>query len=179
MRIARVSLSLLLVLENVSAHLQRMWDAIVGICFRVMKEPRRLQEALHERETRLQRLVTNSFDAIVVMNDERRLLVANPPALALFGVSEKNIDKFTIDAFLPYSRVPDFERHGPPFVRGRELQGECEIRRLDGSLRVAEFSFQTNFVPSRHLARFREFTHRRRTQVIQRQPVASAPDVWS
>ena len=123
-----------------------------------VKKHQELHEAVRERENRLVGLLTSSFDAIVLTNDEHRILAANPPALALFGISQKNIGKFTIDAFLPIERIRDFERSGPPFLRGKERGGECQIRRLDGRQRVAEFSFQANFVPGRHLVKFHDVT---------------------
>ncbi len=118
-----------------------------------------LREAVLMRRNRLQTLLTDSSDAIVVMNEDRRLLAANPLAVSLFGVSEKNISKFSIDAFLPVSQISNFKSRGVPFLRGKELRGKCVIRRLDGRLRVAEFSFQPNFVPGLHLSRFRDITY--------------------
>jgi len=145
-------------LGNMELHFRHARDALLEFPLMVMRERRMLREAILKRRNRLQTLLTDSSDAIVVMNDDRCLLAANPLAVALFGVSEKNISKFSIDAFLPVSQISNFKRRGVPFLRGKELRGKCEIRRLDGCLRVAEFSFQPNFVPGRHLSRFRDIT---------------------
>jgi PAS domain S-box-containing protein len=152
--------SLFAVLENVSVKLQRARNALANVKQRAIKEHRRWQEVLLERKGRVGRLLADSLEAVVVTNDKRRLLAANPPALALFGVSPKNLEGFAIDAFLPASELLEFERNGPLFLRGRERRGECEIRRLDGSRRLVEFTFQANFVPRRHLSRFRDVTDR-------------------
>jgi PAS domain-containing protein len=121
-----------------------------------MKEHHRLQEAFREKETYLAKLLSDSQEPVVVMNDSRRLLAANQAALSLFGISDKHRRDFTLDAFLPWGQIPWFERSGPPFLRGRERCGECQIRRLDGSVRIAEIMFHANFVPGRHLSKFHE-----------------------
>ena len=158
MRTIRVLSSLFVALENMELHFRHARDVLLELPLLVMREPRLLREAILKRRSRLQKLLAGSSDAIVVMNDERCLLAANPPAIALFGVSQKNISKFSIDAFLPVSQISNFKPRGVPFLRGKELRGKCEIRRLDGCLRVAQFSFQPNFVPGRHLFRFRDIT---------------------
>lgn len=158
MQISKIRSQLSLAFEYANVNLQRMQDAIARFRRMAVKKHQELHEAVRERENRLVGLLTSSFDAIVLTNDEHRILAANPPALALFGISQKNIGKFTIDAFLPIERIRDFERSGPPFLRGKERGGECQIRRLDGRQRVAEFSFQANFVPGRHLVKFHDVT---------------------
>src|SRR4029077_16197201 len=115
---------------------------------------RRLREALREREDGLQKLLASSPDAIVVTNADHRLVAANPRALALFGISEANMGKFTIDAFLPHEQILDFDGKRPPFAKREERHGKCRVRRLNGSLRIAEYTFLTNCSGRRHLSRF-------------------------
>ena len=158
MRTTRVLSSLFLALENIELHFRHARDALFEFPSMVMRERRMLREAALKRRNRLQTLLTDSSDAIVVLNDDRCFLAANSPAFALFGISEKNLSKFSIDAFLPVSQIPNFKPRAVPFLRGKELRGKCNIRRLDGHLRVTEFSFQPNFVPGRHLSRFHDIT---------------------
>jgi PAS domain S-box-containing protein len=154
----RLTATVFAVFDKTGTGLQRTRDALANFKDRTTKEQRRWQEVVRERKDRIGQLLADSLEAIVVTNDKRRLLAANSRALALFGVSAKNLEKFTIDAFLPASELLEFERNGPLFLRGRERRGECEIRRLDGSRRTMEFTFQANFVPRRHLSRFRDVT---------------------
>jgi PAS domain-containing protein len=106
----------------------------------------------------VRKLLAGSLDAVVVTNGDRRFVAANPKALDLLGISEANMRQFTIDAFLPHGQILDFDGAGPPFMRRQERRGKCKIRRLDGSLRVAEYIFVANFAPRRHLSRFRDVT---------------------
>jgi PAS domain S-box-containing protein len=115
----------------------------------------RKNKALRTRENDLRKLLASALDAVVVTDVDHRFLAANPKALDLFGVSGANLRNFTIDAFLPRGQILYFDGNGSPFI-GREVRhGECKIRRMDGSLRAAEYSFVANFVPRRHLCRFR------------------------
>jgi PAS domain S-box-containing protein len=142
-------------LEHLTVQLRRGQNAIMRLGRRVAGKPRRLQEALLARENDLRKLLASSPDAIVVTNAQRRFVAANPKALDLFGVSEAHILKFTVDVFLSRGQIPQFDGNGSSFRRGTTRYGKCELRRLDGSLRVAEYSFVANFVPARHLYRFR------------------------
>jgi PAS domain-containing protein len=138
-----------------SGHaLQRAQDTITGLGKSVADKPRKLQKSLRARENDLRRLLASSIDAIVVTDADHRLVAANSKALDLLGVSEANLSKFTIDAFLSFGQVPYFDGNGSPFPGREKRQGECKIRRLDGSLRAAEYVFVANFVPYRHLCKF-------------------------
>jgi PAS domain S-box-containing protein len=144
--------------EQVTVHLQRAQNTLTRLGRSVVAKPQRLQEVIRVRENGLRKLLASSLDAIVVTNGDRRFVSANPKALDLFGISETNMGKFTIDAFLPNGQIPDFDGNGPPFIRREERHGKCKVRRLDGSSRVAEYIFVANFVPLRHLSRFRDVT---------------------
>jgi PAS domain-containing protein len=164
MQIAKDFELLILTLENAKEQVRKTWHSCLNrmhSCLnrmhsRAATERMRLREALSQRANLLQRLLADPADAVVLTNDDRRLVVANPQALTLFGVSGKNMREFAIDAFVPDACRSDFDRTGPPFLRGRERLGECEIRRLDGRMRTVEFIFQSNFVPGRHLSIFHE-----------------------
>jgi len=106
-----------------------------------------------ERENYLSRLLKDSSEPVVVTDDEHRLLAANLAALTLFGISQKNLNNFSIDAFLRHDQVHCFEREGPPFMQGPERLGECQIRPLNGKPKVVAFSFQANFLL---VAKFRD-----------------------
>jgi len=147
-RQAWIGLQYIAVAQNTLAKLGR----------NVFDKPRRLQEVLRARENALRMSLASSLDAIVVINGRRHFVDANPKALDLFGISQTNMGKFTIDAFLSRGQVPKFEGNRSGFAKREAKRGKCEIRRLDGSLRVAECIYIANFVPFRHLYRFRNAT---------------------
>jgi PAS domain S-box-containing protein len=153
-KITKFRSQLLAALEQVTVHLRRGLSTLAGREKNALEKTRRLQEARRARENDLRELMASSLDAIVVTNADRQFVAANPKALHLFGVSEANIRQFTIDAFL-LGQIRYFDGNGLPFKSREEKQGECQIRRLDGSLRLTEYIFVANFVPFRHLFRFR------------------------
>jgi len=142
-------------LGHVAINLQRAQNTIMRLRSCVADQPRRLEESLQARENDLRKLLTSSPDAIVVVDSSRRFVEANPKGLDLFGVSDANMRKFTADTFLSRGQIPEFDGNNSPF-RGRNANcGRCLIRRLNGSLRVAEYTYIPNFVPYRHLFMFR------------------------
>ena len=72
----------------------------------------------------------------------------------MLGVSERNIDKFTMDTFVSCCES-GFDWVGQTSVKNTNQWHFCKIRRLDGSSMVGEFIFQANVSPGRHLSRFR------------------------
>ena len=142
-------------LVQVAVHLERAHDKLLRLGRSVAGQPRRLEEVHRARENDLRELLASSPDAIVVTDANRRFVEANPKALVLFGVSDANLRKFTIDAFFFRGQIPESEGNGSPF---RTKYGRCEIRRLDGSLRVAECCFFAYFIPRRHVYKFRNVT---------------------
>ena len=145
---------LFVVSGQVTMRLQRGQDTPTRLGRSVTDKPRSLQKALRSRENELRELLTSSLDAVVVTNANGSLVGANSKALDLFGVTRTNMRKFTIDVFLSHSQIQQFGGRRLPFARRETRRGKCEIRRLDGSLRVAEYSFVANFTPFRHLCRF-------------------------
>ncbi len=142
-------------LEPVSVHLRRARNTLTELGKSALERAQRLPEARRAGENDLRELLASSLDAIVVTNVDRQFVAANPNALHLFGVSEINLRQFTIDAFLLAGQLLYFDANGLPFISREEKQGECQIRRLDGRLRVAEYIFVANFAPFRHLFIFR------------------------
>jgi PAS domain S-box len=153
-KIAEFRLSLLIALKKVTVHFQRAQKALTRLGRNVIDRPRRLQEARRTSENDLRKLLANSLDAIVVTDGDHRLVYANPKALDLFGVSESNIRKFTTDAFLLHCQNLELRRKWFA-IRRDERYGKCKIRRLDGSLRVAEYVFVANFIARQDLYSFK------------------------
>jgi PAS domain S-box-containing protein len=102
--------------------------------------------------------MATSLDAIVVTDDEHRVVAANTNALQLFGVSQANIRNFTLDSFIVSGRVAGFKGHGASFGSTEMKKGNCKIRRLDGKVRLVEYEFTASHVPSQHLCIFRSVT---------------------
>jgi len=152
-KIAKFRLPLFIALKKVTVHFQRAQKTLTTLGRSVIDRPRRLQEARRTSENDLRKLLANSLDAIVVTDGDHRLVYANPKALDLFGVSELNMRKFTTDTFLSHCQNLELRRKWFA-IRRDERYGKCKIRRLDGSLRVAEYIFVANFIARQDLYSF-------------------------
>jgi PAS domain-containing protein len=133
-------------------QVQRAEGAVVRLGKNIADTPRRLREARTQRESDLLNLLENSTDAIVVTDLDRRLTAANPQALDLLGISECNMAKFTIDAFLMRGIAELSESRRS--AEDDESAVHCKIRRLDGGMRVADCVFVAEILPRRHLYKF-------------------------
>jgi PAS domain S-box-containing protein len=142
-------------LEPVRAYLRLAQNTLTRLGGRLVDRPRALQRALRAKEKDLRKLLASSLDAMVITDVSGRFITANSQALDLFGVSETNMKKFTINVFLSHGQTPYFAGHSAAFIRREKRHGECKVRRLDGSLRVAEYLFVPHFLPNRHVCRFR------------------------
>ena len=137
-------------LEHATVHLERVQHILASLRRGAADK---LQEARRTSENDLRKLLANSLDAIVVTDGDHRLVYANPKALNLFGVSELNMRKFTTDTFLSHCQNLELRRKWFA-IRRDERYGKCKIRRLDGSLRVAEYIFVANFIARQDLYSF-------------------------
>lgn len=122
------------------------------------------EEALRTSEVQLRALFDSSLDAILVLDDNRRFIDANPSALALFGISKDTLNDFTLDQFVAPQNKDHFVQEWPTVRTEIEHWGELALLRADGTTRVVQFSSKANFLPGRHLANFRDITRRREAE---------------
>ena len=136
--------------KQAKVHLQQLQNTITKLGGSVDRP-----QNLRARERDLRKLLTSSLDAVIVTSVNRRLISANQKALSLFGISETNMTMFSLDAFFSRHQVLSFDETGVPFISRREKRGQCEIKRMDGSLQTADYIFIPNYMPFVHLCRFR------------------------
>ena len=141
-------------LEPVKVSLRLRQATLTKLAGSVVDRRRALQQAVLTKENDLRKLLVSSLDAIVITDVDGRFISANSHALNLFGVSETNMRRFTIDIFLSQDQTPYIAGHGSSFIRREKRHGECKIRRLDGSLRVADYVLLAHFLPNWYVCRF-------------------------
>ena len=171
---ARVALRLYAAGRQVGQRVQSVCHAFIHFGHVVRTGRSRLQEVLRKQETELAKILIDSTEPVVVTDDAHRILAANTAALALLGVSEGNLHRFAIDAFLRSEQVHYFERRGPRFSKSEERMGECEIRPLVGKPKVVEFSFQENYTLGSHVSKFHIVAGRKRLMQSAYPEAASA-----
>ena len=145
---------LLIVGGRLSTFGQWVRGRMVEIRWKVILERQIINRTAWQKEAWLAKQLTDPVEATVLLDDKHRLVVANQAALSMFGISERNVGKFTMDTFVSY-RESGFKWVGQSSMKKTNEWCICKIRRLDGSSMVGEFVFQANVAPGKHLSRFR------------------------
>ena len=128
--------------------------------------PRRaiFDRKIDDRDGPFQALFDASLDAILIVDNSRRYVDANPAACELLGVDQSQIAKFRIDDFASPEQRAEIEAEWESFLRNGKQRGEYQLLRLDGTVRHVEFSATTNFLPGRHLSHLRDITERKKAE---------------
>ena len=113
---------------------------------------------------RLQAIFDHSLDAILLVDDQSRVVDANRAALDLFDFDLATFKRQKIFDLFRF----DTNRSGPEawerFRRDERRHGETTIRRLDGSTVEVEFEAVANIQTGLHLSILRDITERKALQ---------------
>jgi PAS domain S-box-containing protein len=110
----------------------------------------------HEAEA----LLAAARDAVLVVDDARIIVDANPAACRLLDLSSRELLGRRIDDFLKAG--VDIETPWRAFLEAGEQVGELQIVRPDSEIRHVEYSATARFLAGRHLAILRDVAGRRR-----------------
>jgi PAS domain S-box-containing protein len=105
-------------------------------------------------------LLAAARDAVLVLDDARMFIDANPAACRLLGLSVDELRGRRLDDFIEPG--VDFLRAWQGFLESGEQTGEARLIRLDGAVREVEYSGTARFVAGRHLAILRDIAGRKR-----------------
>ncbi|GAC1545279.1 MAG: hypothetical protein NVS2B9_12510 [Myxococcales bacterium] len=101
-------------------------------------------------------------DAMLIADDNRRYIDANPAASALLGVEREQLLGRRIDDFAEIDG--DVDAIWKRFLVEGRLDGDFALRRPDGERREVEFRAIANVVPGEHLSVIRDVTEQRRAE---------------
>jgi PAS domain S-box-containing protein len=99
--------------------------------------------------------------AMLVADDDRRYVEANPAACALLGAPRSQILGKRIDDFSDFSTA-EVAQAWRQFLADGHMAGDFFIRRADGERRLVEFHATANITPGQHLSLLRDVTDARR-----------------
>ena len=100
---------------------------------------------------RIRVICGTSFDAMFLVDGERRFRGMNTPAVDLLGASREAILGSRIDDFTPTNFIPEMEQMWAEFNREGELTGSYEVLRADGTRSLVEFRARKEFDAGEHL----------------------------
>ena len=139
-------------------------DEGLAVYFRDVTERKRAREALHESEQQLRAVFDNVLDAILIANDDREYLDANPAACKLLGITRDELPGSRLEDFVSEAEREASRAAWREFLKRGRMEGEFRLLRPDGEIRIAEFKAKANFLPGRHLSVLRDVTERKRVE---------------
>jgi len=95
-----------------------------------------------------------SRNAMLIVDDQRRLVTANAATCDLLGIAREEAPWRTIDDFTPLSRRGRLERQWEAFLTTGAAEGWYELCVPDRGSVPVEFSATANVLPARHLSVF-------------------------
>ena len=115
---------------------------------------------------RFQAAFEEANDAIVLLNDDGRIVNSNPRAGAIFGLDSEALLGRSLAEFLPRS---DFETEWRELHNTGAIRGTITVAHAEGVERTVEYSAKADIVPGEHLVVSRDITKRKeREREIQR-----------
>jgi PAS domain S-box-containing protein len=110
--------------------------------------------ALTRARDRYEAAFEEAFDAMVSINDDARIVDANPQAASIYGLDNRELLGRAIPEFLPADF--DFETAWEQFQEAGGERDTVTIHGADGVKRPVEYAATTDIVPSQHLIIVRE-----------------------
>lgn len=125
---------------------------------RDISERKAREQTLQQERDRFRAVFEESFDAMVIADDDGQYFDANESATELFGLSKDELLGRSISEFAP--RDFDFETAWKAFQRSENQRGTFPLIRADGTELRVEYAATMNITPGQHLSVLRDVTER-------------------
>jgi PAS domain S-box-containing protein len=107
-----------------------------------------------------QALFEHALDGMLIANNDRVSVEANPAAAALLGLERQALIGRRIDDILAPEQAEAFAAVWDTFLENGTAQSAIWVRRPDGTRRRVEDTAKAHVQPGRHLAILRDVTER-------------------
>lgn len=136
--------------------------AVVGV--EDVTDRRRAEAHAVERERWFQSVFDAAVDAILVADDERQFVAANPSACAMLGLTQEEILSRRVEDFMSPVDQEQVEPMWQAFLDAGWQDAEYELHRDDGRVVDVDYRARANFVAGRHLTFMRDVSARKRAE---------------
>jgi PAS domain S-box-containing protein len=113
---------------------------------------------LQKARDQYQAAFESSFEAMVIINDEARIVDANPAASDIYGLEKEKLLGRAVPEFLADDF--DFETAWAEFQQAGAEMDSVTIVGADGETRPVDYSATTDIVPGQHLVILRDISDR-------------------
>jgi PAS domain S-box-containing protein len=127
---------------------------------------------LSAAERQFDALFNGVLDAVLIADNGRRFVDANPAACTLLGLPQQEIVGRRIEDFSDADLRDSIEQYWQAFLEQGKAEGEWGVFRPDGTTRHVEFRACAHFVPGCHLSILHDVTERRRAEAELRESEA-------
>lgn len=110
----------------------------------------------------------HALDAMLVADDERRYVDANPAACSLLGLPYAELVSRRLDDFVPPEARSSLDAAWSEFLESGVQDGQFELLAADGSLLKLEFRAKAHVLPGLHLSVLRDISDRAAAEEAQR-----------
>ncbi len=114
----------------------------------------------------------NARDALLILDDERHFVDANPAATKLLGLPWDELSLLRVEDLLPESSHAVISQLWGTFLEEERGSGEVDLLRADGELIAMEYTSVAGFLPARHLVVVRDIRERRAADAEVKRRVA-------
>jgi PAS domain S-box-containing protein len=133
------------------------------------REIARLSGVVARSEDRYRSLFENTLDGLLILDDEGRIVAANPAACIQVGLAAGALDGKSIQSLTIATSETSRPASWNDFFGQGHGTGECTLARTNGAAVDIEYRSVTNFAPGLHLLSFRDVTSRNRAEERARQ----------
>src|SRR5262249_54561359 len=117
------------------------------------------ERAMHERDRQFRSVFFDATDAMLILDDERRIIEANPSACTLFGVPSEAVVEHGLDGLI--LDADGLDAGWREVLALGEAHREHRLRTRKDGVRIVECSYRAHVHDHRHLCIARDITDRR------------------
>ncbi|MBA2448331.1 MAG: EAL domain-containing protein [Chloroflexi bacterium] len=133
---------------------------------RLREAERRAEQAVGASQQRLEAIVNNALDAILVADDDGRYIDVNPAACELTGYGRERLLCMSVWDLTPDLDIELGQTTWHRFVSEGRASGEYQLRCRDGTIIDVEFRAVANVLPGMHVSACRDISARKRAGEI-------------
>src|SRR5262249_14154751 len=110
------------------------------ICLRDVSERKFADQELRSSEEKFRELFDQALDAVLILDQDRCYVDANPAACRLLGLPRQHLLALALDNFAALSAGRDFDAAWKALLERGQHRGEMHLYLPDGSVREVDFT---------------------------------------